>query len=397
MALRFLAQGGDRGTAVHVLVALKRSLFAQRAPGSLFSGEVRFPMPKQARIAVIGAGWWSTYTHIPALQQRADAQLVALCDRDPGRLQSAAAAFGIGQTYSDHQVMLEQEQLDGVIVATPHATHYSLVKDCLERGLHVLVEKPMTLYAAEARELVALAQVRGRELIVGYPWHYNPHVLRARALIESGALGAVQYVSCLFSSFIFELLQGNDGGGDPNRYPVHGPGAVYSQPQLSGGGMGHLQITHSAGLLFFISGLRARRVLALMRNHGLALDLVDTMTVEFEGGALGMVGGTGNGIHRKLDLQIHCEQGCIDMDLVADTTVIRRTHNDREELAPFADATSAYPRFATAHNLVDVALGQAANGSPGEVGWRTVELLDAAYRSAKQDGAAVAIGDLYCT
>ncbi len=253
----------------------------------------------------------------------------------------------------------------------------------------------MTLYAAEARELVELASHRGVELITGYPWHFNSHVLRARALIRSGELGAVQYVSCLFSSFIFELLSGNDGGDNPNRYPVHGPGAVYSQPALSGGGMGHLQITHSAGLLFFISGLRARRVLALMSNHGLALDLVDTMTVEFEGGALGVVGGTGNGIHRKLDLQIHCEHGAIDMDFVANTTVIRRSHADREELAPFADDLAAYPRFATAHNLVDVALGQAANGSPGEVGWRTVELLDAAYRSVGQDGAAVSVSDLY--
>jgi len=352
-------------------------------------------MPKQARIAVIGAGWWSTYTHIPALQQHPDTELVALCDRDPARLQAAATAYGITRTYLDHHEMFANEQLDGVVVATPHATHYALARDSLAHGLHVMVEKPMTLYAAEARELVELAQAKNVALISGYPWHFNPHVLQVRELITSGALGKVQYVTCMFSSYIFELLSGHDGSETPNRYVVHGPGAVYSQPHLSGGGMGHLQITHSAGLLFFITGLRARRVLGLMNNHGLALDLVDAMTVEFEGGALGVVSGTGNGIHRKLDLQVHCEHGAVDLDLVTNTTVIHRKDQEPEQLPLLSDPDAAYPRFATAQNLADVVLGRTKPGSDGVVGWRTVELLDAAYRSAAQDGAAVLVSDLY--
>jgi predicted dehydrogenase len=147
--------------------------------------------------------------------------------------------------------------------------------------------------------------------------------------------------------------------------------------------------------MFFVSQLRAWRVFGLMRNHGLPLDLVDSMTVEFEGGALGTVGGTGNGIHRKLDLQIHCERGCIDMDMVADTTIVRYGDGRQEALDPPADPMAAYPRFAPANNLVDVVLGRAENQSPPQVGWRTVELLDAAYRSAQADGRAVAIAELY--
>jgi predicted dehydrogenase len=191
--------------------------------------------------------------------------------------------------------MLANEALDGIVIATPHATHYQLAKDSLAQGLHVLVEKPMVLYATHAQELVGLAAQQGRELVIGYPWHYGLHARRARELIESGELGAVQYINCTFSSHIIELLRGHDDSTRSEVYPVHGPGAVYSQPHLSGGGMGHLQITHSAGLLFFVTQLRARRVHALMRNHDLPLDLVDAITVEFEGGALGTVGGTGNG------------------------------------------------------------------------------------------------------
>ncbi len=352
-------------------------------------------MQKKARIAIIGTGWWSTFTHIPAIQQNPDADLVALCDATPKRLQAAADAFGVEQRYTDYHPMLANEQLDGVIIATPHATHFQIARDCLEYGVNVVVEKPLVLYARDARTLVETAKRRGCELIVGYPWHYSPHVLRARAVIASGMLGQIQFISCVFCSAIQGLLSGHDASDHPGAYHVHGPGAVYSLPHLSGGGMGHLQITHSAGLLFFVTGLRAHRVLGLMSNHGLPLDLVDTMTVEFEGGALGIVGGTGNGMHRKLDLQIHCEHGAIDMDLVRTTTTIRGPGDERQELEPFQNGDDGYPRFAPANNLVDIILRRAPNGSPAEVGWRTVELLDAAYRSAGRGGQAVAIGDLY--
>ena len=352
-------------------------------------------MTKQARVAVIGAGWWSTYTHIPALRAHPSAALVAVCDTDPAKLEAATRTYDIAHAYADYHEMIAREPLDGVIVATSHATHFAIVKDCLEHDLHVLVEKPMTLGAADARDLVELARRCKRELIVGYPWHYNPHVLRAREVLASGALGAVQYVSCIFSSGILGLLQGRDGSETGSAaYPIHGPGNVYSRPDLSGGGMGHLQLTHSAGVMFFVSGLRARRACAWMNNHGLALDLVDAITVEFEGGALSTVGGTGNGVHRKLDVQIHCERGAIDLDLVAATTLIRGPDGVSERFE-LADEAAAYPRFAPATNLVDVILDKAANGSPADVGWRTVELLDAAYRSAKADGQPITIQSLY--
>src|SRR6185436_17901120 len=129
------------------------------------------------------------------------------------------------------------------------------------------------------------------------------------------------------------------------------------------------------------TGLRMQHVLALMANHGLALDLVDVMAVAFEGGALGMVGGTGNSHNHRLDLQIRCEWGGLDLDIVSQTLSVQ-TAEGRLENYPPVPGQEHYPRDATARNLVDVILGEAQNGSPAEDGWRTVELLDAAYRSA---------------
>lgn len=355
-------------------------------------------MTERARIAVIGTGWWSTYTHIPGLLDNPDANLVAVCDRNPEKLDAAAESYQIARTYTDVASLLQNEKLDGAVVATYHVSHYENVRDCLDAGLHVMVEKPMTLYARDAKALVDLAQQQTRELIVGYPYNYTPHALRVREILSSGVLGTIQFVSCTFNSNVSTLFRGNDGSEEhANLYPVHGPGDVYAQPKLSGGGHGHLQMTHPLGLLFFVSGLRAKSVHARMSNHGLPVDLVDAMTVEFENGALGAIGGTGNigGGRSIFDVLFYCERGNVRMDMNAHTVTIRGQDIADEDLGPALDDRERYRRFDTANNLVDLVLGKGANGSPGEVGWRVVELLDAAYRSAQKNGEGIDLAALY--
>lgn len=349
-------------------------------------------MGQKARIAVIGTGWWSTYNHIPGLQQHPDVELVAICDRDAGKLDAAARAYTIQKTYDDYALMLAQERLDGVVIATNHASHYAIARSCLEHDLHVMLEKPMTLFAGDARHLVELATARGRTLLIGYPYNYTPYALRARDIIRSGSLGPIQLISCSYGTRVVEMLRGAEL--KPSAlYPVHNPGTVYSQPSLSGGGQGHLQVTHAGGLLFFITGLRAASVLGRMQNHGLSVDLVDVMVVEFEGGALGTVASTGNTYIMKLDLQIHCEYGAIDLDMVARTLTMHGPGDTHETLGPEADDRNH--RFDPLYTLVDAILGRADNHSPGDIGWRTVEMLDAAYRSAARGGEAIPIASLY--
>jgi predicted dehydrogenase len=351
-------------------------------------------MGKKARIALIGAGWWATEAHMPALVSHEDAVLAAICDTDPARLQTAAQAFGVERVYSAYEEMLANETLDGVIIVTPHATHFPIARTCLEHNLHVLLEKPMTLHATDAKALVDLAAGRNLELVIGYTYNYLPHSRRARDVILGGELGQVQYATSSFSSSVTGFLSGHVGAEySPTRYSVQGPSAAYNNPALLGGGEGHLQITHSAGLLFFVTGLRAEQVHALMRNHGLAVDLIDAITVGFEGGAIGMVGGTGNaGLNYRMALTVYCEDGCFLADTLARVALIRRKDGSTEDLTGLPRPQL---RSTVTHNFVDVILGRAENGSSGEVGWRTVELLDAAYRSAAQNGAGVRIADLY--
>ena len=346
----------------------------------------------RARVAVIGTGWWATATHIPGLVADPRAELVALCDADPDRVKAAALAYGIERTYSDHRAMLAAERPDAVVVATTHATHYVVARDCLDAGAHLLIEKPMTLRAADARELVETAARIGSSIVIGYPWNYMSVARLVRDRLASGEFGPIQFVQSAFNSYNADLLAGRDRSNRPGEYPVHGPGAVYSSKEHSGGGHGHLQITHAAGLLFYVTGLQPARVQARMSSFGLPLDLADVMMVEFAGSALGTVSGTSNAFLPKSTLTIGCANGSIELDVYAGSAVIRVANGNAETLPRMPDTDL---RLAPLRNLVGIACGGEENVSPPVVGWRAVELLDAAYRSAERGGQLVDIKELY--
>lgn len=356
-------------------------------------------MADRARIAVIGTGWWATTAHLPALQANPDADVAALADLRGDLLGKAADHFGVERAYTDYRAMLAEERLDGAVIAVWHAAHYEVARACLEQGLHVVLEKPMALKAAHARHLTELSRAQELALVTGYPWHYNAHVLRVKEVIGSGRLGEIRYVNNVFASCVISLYRGDDQVHDGlYRYPVTGPGDVYSDPARSGGGHGHLQLTHSAAAMLHMTGLRPASVLALMNNLDTRVDVVDAMLVQMDNGALASVGGTGTlhagGPEQELVVQIYCDGGWVDFDVSGTSCTIYYADRSVEELPPLTPQES-YPQSAPADNLVDVIVRGAPNRSPPEVGWRTVELLDAAYRSAADDGRRVAVSELY--
>lgn len=355
-------------------------------------------MKAKARLAVIGTGWWSTYTHIPGLKANPDVDLVALCDSNGKAGRAAAERYGISRVYTNIGELLAREQLDGAVIAVFHAEHFRVARKCLEAGLHIMLEKPMVLKAEHGRILLEVAAENQREVIIGYPWHFTDLTRMARDVLGSGELGTIQHVSCLFASMVVEYYRANPEAYRPVfNYPVTGPGSVYADAELSGGGQAHLQITHSAGSLFFITGLRAQRVTAFMNTWDVPVDLVDAMAVQFEGGAVGVFGSTGNigvGDSGQLDIRVYCDEGYLLLEQVQGRLTVRK-HDGTEQCYGPLRGEDAYPRFSTANHLADVVLGRKKNGSPGEVGLRVVETLEAAYRSAAANGQPVKTNDLY--
>lgn len=373
-------------------------------------------MPNKAKVAIIGTGWWSTTAHFPSLLAHPDAEVTAIVDPRTDILSKAGETYGISNTYTKLSEMLNREQLDGAVIATWHSTHYDIAKTCLEHGLNIMVEKPMVLSASHAKDLIELANKRELEIIVGNPYHFTKRAKRIREVVTSGALGEVLYINSYFTSMVIEFLRGNDTSYKKIfGYPVTGPGNVYADTKLSGGGQGHLQVTHSASLMHFITGLKPVSVSALMNNlefDDVKKDVIDAMTIVMNNGALANVGSAGNlqlNDSGKLSIQLNCESGRVDIDFITGAGIIRHKNGTEEIFPAFENVTpsgsdkapnndeamEAYPLHATASNLVDVITGKATNGSPGEIGWHTVELLDAAYRSAAKNGQSVKVASLY--
>jgi len=102
-------------------------------------------MGKKIRIGVIGAGSFASRRHIPIIVNSQDAELVSLCRRNKEMLRRMAEHFNCNNTFTDYKEMLDSVEMDAVLIATPHALHYENAKLALEKGLHVLVEKPLAI------------------------------------------------------------------------------------------------------------------------------------------------------------------------------------------------------------------------------------------------------------
>lgn len=144
------------------------------------------------RIGVAGLGQWGPNL-LRNLRDNPRAHVAALCDRDAARLAQFSALHPQAQLVPSLEALLALD-LRAVVLATPAGLHAAQARQCLEAGLDVFVEKPLALSAAEARALVQLARDRGRILMVGHTFLFNPAVRRAHELIREGALGRLQYI-----------------------------------------------------------------------------------------------------------------------------------------------------------------------------------------------------------
>src|ERR1035438_1803389 len=217
---------------------------------------------KTVRIGVIGAGWWATSAHIPAIQSHPHAELVAVQSRERAKAERIARDFGAKQACTSVGELLALEEIDAVIIASTPNVHFAQAKAALHSGRHVLLEKPMTFTASEARELVELAAKRKLHLVMSCPWHFTRHGIEALRLIHSGALGEIKMISVLMTNPIDKLLRGI------NTSPTHGMENVYVEPRhgsyndpaIAGGGQIYCQVSHATAYLTFLTGLRAAEV-----------------------------------------------------------------------------------------------------------------------------------------
>ena len=352
----------------------------------------------KVRIGFIGAGWWATANHMPLFAAREDVELAAVCRLGRDELEQVRSHFGFSYATEDYRELLDQCELDGVVVASPHTLHYEHSRAALEMGIPVMCEKPMTTKAAEARDLVRIAEEKGVELLVPYGWHHKPFVQQAKAFLDDGRLGEIEYVLCHMASPTRALMSGeqvdlSDLSGQSAVNLFNPAPSTWSDPQIAGGGYGHGQVSHSAGMMFLLTGLRAQSAFAFMSGPGSQVDLYDAIAAKFTSGAIATVSGASNvPVDRPfhVDIRIFGSEGMLLLDCERARLELRR-HDGQHRVEELAPDAGGYECDGPPNNFIDLIKGQSTiNWSSGEVAMRSVELLDAAYRSAAS-GVAEAV------
>jgi predicted dehydrogenase len=343
------------------------------------------------RLGVIGAGSWTVSSHLPNLVRRRDqgeVEFLIVNRRNPEMLGRIKDKFGFEKSTTDWQDVIA-ERPDIVVIGSPPGYHFIQAKAALEAGAHVMCEKPFTINPADAWELDQTVRASGRSLFVSYGWNYRPMVIQAHQMMhEDGGIGEIEQVSLHMDSVTRELLSetGDYPGADPEAIPQPD---TWSRPETSGGGYGQAQLTHLLGVALWVTDLRGQDVFALMSAPlDAKVELHDAVALRFTNGAIGTMGGGsshlgGAGNRHAVEVRAIGSRGQFQLDL-RDNILWRYRGAGDDVRVPLENDAGLYDCRGPIDAVVDAALGRnPANNSPAELGARTVEILDAAYRSAR--------------
>jgi UDP-N-acetyl-2-amino-2-deoxyglucuronate dehydrogenase len=154
---------------------------------------------RKVRVGLIGLGAIS-FSHEAGYTELGDAcQIVALCDVNEEEVNNRIGMHAGAKGYTRYQDLLEQADVDMVDVTVPHVLHYEIAKAALEKGKHVLVEKPITVKSEQGQELIALAKQKGLKFSVAENTHFVSAYLKAEELLKQGILGDIWTVRTLIA------------------------------------------------------------------------------------------------------------------------------------------------------------------------------------------------------
>lgn len=226
---------------------------------------------EKQRIGVIGTSFGMN--HVQSATIVPEAKLVAACDlRDEFRapIERMGAKF-----YTDYRVMLDTEKLDGVVVALPNHLHAPVAIECLERGLPVMVEKPIAGTLEDADKMIAATERTGVPLLVGHHRRFSPFCVRVREAFSNGELGDLVGAAVLWTMF------------KPKEYFD----AEWRTRKATGGGPLLINTIHNIDDLRYMTRREIIRVYAETSNRTRGLEVEDTasISVVLEGNALATI------------------------------------------------------------------------------------------------------------
>ncbi len=240
------------------------------------------------RTALVGLGKMGL-SHLAILRTHPDIDVVAICDTFGMLLNGLNKYTGL-KTYNDFQEMLDKEPLDAVVIATPSRFHGAMVKQALDKNLHVFCEKPFCLDVAEGRQLTELARTKGVVSQVGYHYRFTGPFIEAKRLLASNVIGKVHHI----------------------RAEAYGPvvlrpkGMTWRSSKAEGGGCLYDYACHAIDLVNFLYAT-PNRVEGTILNKIFSTDVDDEVyaTFFFPDGATGQLAANwSDESFRKMSMQI---------------------------------------------------------------------------------------------
>jgi len=305
--------------------------------------------------------------HTRALRDVPQAEMVALMDVVPGSAEKLASELvGQGapkpQLFTDYGQMVDGTDLDGVILVTPHAVHFPQAMYALQKGVHVLVEKPMVTDSAQAKKLVAQARKSGRVVSIAFQSTYTPEFQFIKELRDKGELGTVK-------SFVGSLTQ---------DWLNFVRGRWRTDPKVSGGGQLYDSGSHMLNAMLWLTDLQPVEVFCFSDYMGQKVDITSTLSVKFHNGALGSVLISGDCPLFATRIEIHCRKAVIYT--VSHGNVL--TYYRGRELVRYPHVSDRGTTTPVA-NFVAAILGKEEPKCPPIYGVRLAQLMDAVYQSIR--------------
>jgi len=318
-------------------------------------------MSDQLRWGIVGCGDVVERKSGPSIVAAAGSRIVAAMRRDIEKARPFVEANDIPVCTADPAEVIEHSEVDIVYVATPPSSHMEYVLAAAGAGKHVLVEKPMGMSAAQDREMIDACERAGVELFVAYYRRFHPHVLKMKALIDSGAIGRP-------ATALIDFAQA-PGAWDPGWR---------IQPKISGGGLFVDVVSHRLDVMtWLLDDVDSVAGLKIKVDPDSLVEQAAALAVIYGGGTVCSVLGDFASARTADRFMISGTEGTISSERLDGHTfeLIRRDKTEHFQFEPYPA-----PHLGLIRHVQDVVAGVTPNLCSGADGLQTDLVLDQGLR-----------------
>lgn len=306
-------------------------------------------MSEKVKLAVIGLGVMGRQ-HLRDVKNLANTELVAVCDIDQTKADEFAGEYGV-KAYYDYQELLKHDGLEGIIIATPHYDHTPISIDAMQKGIHVMVEKPIAVHVKDAQKMIdahEAAKAKYPNLVFAAMFMQRTYGYwkKIKSMIEEGELGKLVRATWLITSW-FRPQTYYDNGGWRATWSGEGGGVLLNQ------------CPHNLDLYQWFVGMpqRVSGFVSIGKYHNIEVEDEVTAYFEYENGMVGHFITTTAESPGTNRLEIVGEHG----KLVFEDQKLTFFKNDMSMFEKIKTATGMFEK--TKHEIVEVLYDH--HGQPG--------------------------------